>query len=311
MDKKIIVINGATGLVGKNLTSELIAKGYGVKVLTRRTGNAKKSFIQNQNIVYTRFSGEELTDEMILSLNGSYGIINLSGASIGDRRWNENYKKLIYASRINSTRLLVDAMLRMPSKPSVFINASASGYYGLDPDGESDEYSEPGDDFLSKLVADWESEALKANELKIRTGIVRTGVVLSKKGGALERMITPFKFFAGGHLGNGKQWMPWIHIDDLTELFIYILENQNVAGVYNGTAPGIVTNKELAKAIGKTLGRPSIFPVPGFVLKLLIGEFAKYLLEGRKIIPKRTLESGFKFIYNDIETALSNILKNE
>ncbi|MBN1634084.1 MAG: TIGR01777 family oxidoreductase [Ignavibacteria bacterium] len=311
MDKKMIAINGATGLIGKNLTMKLIAKGYRINVLTRRTGNAKKSFIQNQNIVYTGFSGEELTKEMVTSLNGSYGIINLAGASIGDRRWNDKYKKLIYDSRINSTRLLVDAMSKITKKPSVFINASASGYYGLEPVGESDEYSEPGDDFLSKLVADWEAEALKANELQIRTGIVRTGVVLSRKGGALERMITPFKYFAGGHLGNGKQWIPWIHIEDLTELFIYILENQNMAGVYNGIAPCIITNKKLAKAIGNTLGRPYFFPVPEFILKLLVGEFAKYLLEGRKIIPKRTLESGFKFIYTDIETALSNILKNE
>lgn len=310
MDKKNIAINGATGLIGNHLTLKLINKGFSVNVLTRNTENAKKLFNQYQNITYSSFSGNKLSDELISSLNGSYVIINLAGAPIGDKRWTESYKKLLYDSRINSTELLVEAISVMKAKPSVFINASASGYYGLEMNGESDEYSAPGNDFLSGLVADWESTALKAKKLNIRTSVIRTGIVLSEKGGALERMLTPFKFFVGGPLGNGRQWMPWIHIDDLTELFTYIIENNKMSGAYNGIAPEPITNKQLAKAIGKILGRPSIFPAPAFILKLLVGEFAKYLLEGRKIIPKRTLESGFKFKYTDIETALENVLKN-
>lgn len=308
MDLKIVAINGATGLIGRHLTLKLINKGFRVIVLTRNTENAKKIFNEYQNINYLSFSGEKLLDELVSGINGSYGIINLAGASIGDKRWTESYKKLLYDSRINSTELLVESMSVMKAKPSVFINASASGYYGLEMNGESDEYSAPGNDFLSRLVADWESTALKAEKLNIRTSVIRTGIVLSEKGGALERMLTPFKFFAGGPLGNGRQWMPWIHIDDLTELFTYIIENDKMSGVYNGIAPEPITNKQLAKAIGKILGRPSIFPAPAFILKLLVGEFAKYLLEGRKIIPKRTLESGFKFKYTDIETALENVL---
>lgn len=308
MDLKIVAINGATGLIGRHLTLKLINKGFRVIVLTRNTENAKKIFNEYQNINYLSFSGEKLLDELVSGINGSYGIINLAGASIGDKRWTESYKKLLYDSRINSTELLVEAISVMKAKPSVFINASASGYYGLEMNGESDEYSAPGNDFLSRLVADWESTALKAKKLNIRTSVIRTGIVLSEKGGALERMLTPFKFFAGGPLGNGRQWMPWIHIDDLTELFTYIIENDKMSGVYNGIAPEPITNKQLAKAIGKILGRPSIFPAPAFILKLLVGEFAKYLLEGRKIIPKRTLESGFKFKYTDIETALENVL---
>jgi hypothetical protein len=311
MDKKIVAVNGATGLIGKNLTLKLLNKGYIVNVLTRNKENAGKSFEQYQNIIYTKFTGKNLTDEVISALNGNYGIINLAGASIGDKRWSSSYKKLLYDSRIESTKLLVEAMSGMKDKPSVFINASASGFYGLNPEGESDEYSEPGDDFLAKLVLDWESAAQKAKDFNIRTCIVRTGVVLSEKGGALERMVKPFKFFAGGHLGTGRQWLPWIHIDDLTELFIYLLESEKMSGVYNGTSPDRITNKQLAKAIGKILGRPAVFPVPAFILKLVVGEFAKYLLEGRKIIPKRTIESGFKFIYPDIESALKNVLKNE
>ncbi len=308
MDLKIVAINGATGLIGRHLTLKLINKGFRVIVLTRNTENAKKIFNEYQNINYLSFSGEKLLDELVSGINGSYGIINLAGASIGDKRWTESYKKLLYDSRINSTELLVESMSVMKAKPSVFINASASGYYGLEMNGESDEYSAPGNDFLSRLVADWESTALKAEKLNIRTSVIRTGIVLSEKGGALERMLTPFKFFAGGPLGNGRQWMPWIHIDDLTELFSYIIENDKMSGAYNGIAPEPITNKQLAKAIGKILGRPSIFPAPAFILKLLVGEFAKYLLEGRKIIPKRTLESGFKFKYTDIETALENVL---
>ena len=308
MDLKIVAINGATGLIGRHLTLKLINKGFRVIVLTRNTENAKKIFNEYQNINYLSFSGEKLLDELVSGINGSYGIINLAGASIGDKRWTESYKKLLYDSRINSTELLVESMSVMKAKPSVFINASASGYYGLEMNGESDEYSAPGNDFLSRLVADWESTSLKAKKLNIRTSVIRTGIVLSEKGGALERMLTPFKFFAGGPLGNGRQWMPWIHIDDLTELFTYIIENDKMSGAYNGIAPEPITNKQLAKAIGKILGRPSIFPAPAFILKLLVGEFAKYLLEGRKIIPKRTLESGFKFKYTDIETALENVL---
>jgi len=311
METRIIAINGATGLIGKHLTLKLINKGFRVIVLTRNTENAGTLFNKYQNITYFQFTGKKISDEFISCINESYGIINLAGASVGDKRWTDSYKKLLYDSRIDSTKLLVEVMSGMTDKPSVFINASASGYYGLETDGESDEFSEPGNDFLSRLVIDWEAAAMKAEDLNIRTSIIRTGVVLSEKGGALERMIKPFKFFAGGHLGNGKQWMPWIHIDDLTELFIYILENDNMSGAYNGIAPEPITNKQLAKAIGKILGKPSMFPVPAFIVKIVVGEFAKYLLEGRKILPKRTLESGFKFNYNDIETALNNVLKND
>jgi len=308
MEENIAAISGATGLIGSQLSKRLLESGYKIKVLTRNVSHAASILTKDPGFFYINLPDNSFEERIVSELEGCNCLVNLAGASIAGRRWNNEYKKLLYDSRINTTRTLVKIIKKLDKKPSVFINASASGYYGTDSRGESDEYSESGDDFLSLLVKDWEDEALKARNLGVRTVILRIGIVLSKRGGALEKIINPFKFFVGGHLGSGNQWMPWIHIDDLISMFLFALKNPNFEGVYNAVSPNSITNKQFSKSLGKTLKKPSLFPVPCIILKLITGKFSKYLLEGKKIIPKRTLESGFTFQYPEIDYALHNIL---
>lgn len=305
LEKKII-ISGATGLIGKKLISRLTDKGYSILILTRNKKLAEKSFLQNIEAFewdYTK-PAELLTD----LINGSVSVINLAGASIAGKRWNDEYKKLIYESRVLTTSKISAAINNCKEKPSSFISASASGYYGFDGEEQLTEKSPSGNDYLANVCKDWESAAFDAERRGVRTVTVRIAVVLDKNEGALNKLITPFKFFAGGHLGNGKQWFPWIHADDLAELFLFSLENKEICGAINGSAPEQIRNKDFCKILGKVMGRPSIFSVPGFMLKLITGEFANYLLKGRRLIPEKALNYGFIFKYNTCEKALKNIL---
>jgi hypothetical protein len=235
-------------------------------------------------------------------------LINLAGVTVF-KRWNDEYKKLLRDSRILTTRHIVDAIPQEPSAPITLINTSGTGYYGFRGDEELSEDAPSGTDFLSSLARDWEAEALRARAKGARAAITRFGIVLGRDGGALQQMALPFKFFVGGPVGNGRQWVPWIHIDDLCRALLFIAENKTIEGPVNFAAPESVRNKDLAKAIGKALGRPSFFPAPAFMLKIVLGEFGSVILEGQRAVPTALIKNGFVFNYPRIQEAVNDLLR--
>lgn len=232
-------------------------------------------------------------------------VINLAGASIFTR-WTEEAKRIIRESRITATRNLVEAV--EGSRIQTFFSTSAVGYYGFHGEEVLTEESAPGNDFLAQLAQDWEKEAWKAAERGCRLVITRFGIVLGEKGGALGQMIPLFEKYLGGPMGSGKQWFSWIHIEDLVRAFLFLLDHPEISGPVNFTSPNPVQNHTLAKALGRAMHRPSFFPAPGFMLKLILGEFGAVLLEGQRVIPQRLLKSGFQFRYPEIDQALEKIL---
>src|SRR5467141_3565846 len=238
------------------------------------------------------------------SVDGADAAVNLAGASVAGKRWTPAYKKELEDSRVLTTRALVDAIRAAKRKPHVLVNASAVGYYGGRGDEVLDESATPGSDFLANLSRQWEAEAQRA---PVRSVQLRTGVVLSAKGGALGKMLPPFKAFVGGPIGSGKQWLPWIHIADEVAAILWTI-NHDLTGPVNLAAPGIVTMKEFARALGRALHRPSWAPVPGAALKVLVGEFASALLEGQRAVPKKLLDSGFRFRFTEVDSALRDVL---
>lgn len=306
MDKRI-VITGATGLIGKRIIPILIEKGFVITIFTRNIESAKNKF-KHLSIKYVNWDYKQPIDNIIGIINGCDLIINLTGASIGDRRWDSEYKKIIHDSRILTTKYITEAISKCNIKPECLINSSAIGYYGTNGTETLTEKSSSSNDFMAKLCYNWENEALNAEKYGVRVITIRMGIVLDKNEGALKRFLLPFKLFAGGYQGTGNQWISWIHIDDLINLILFSLENAKIKGAINCTSPKAVSNKEFCKSLGKVLHRPSYLPVPGFILKLVIGEFAEYLLKGRKVIPEKALKNGFKFQYEEIEKALVNLL---
>jgi uncharacterized protein (TIGR01777 family) len=237
-------------------------------------------------------------------------VINLAGASIFSK-WTEEHKKAIRESRVNTTRNIVEGIPSHAEKKITLFSASAVGYYGFCGDEERTEESPPGNDFLARIAVEWEGEALKAREKGARVVVTRFGIVMGEKGGALSQMIPLFKRYIGGPIGSGKQWFSWVHIKDLAEVFIFSIRHPEISGPVNVCSPNPVRNRDLAKALGKTLRRPSFFPAPGFMVKLVLGEFGSVILEGQRVIPRRLLESGFVFQYPDIDKALQSIVGNK
>lgn len=289
MDKKVYIAGGS-GLIGSHLINKLESLNYQVFILSRSPGE--------NTIVYP-----EKEEELAKIIDGADAVINFAGASIVGKRWNEEYKKVLYDSRIKTTRYLVNAINLTENKP-FFISNSAVGYYGDRGNKSLDEDAKPEKGFIANLCIDWEEEALKANT---KTFIPRIGIVLSTEGGALKEMLTPFKFFVGGPLSDGKQWFPWIHIDDLTSMFIYALEN-NLEGVANAVSPNPVQMNEFAQTLGKVLNRPSIFRVPAFVLKIVLGESAQEVLRSQRVKPQFILNTDFEYKFKTLEPALINLL---
>jgi len=285
MEAKKIIITGASGFVGQSLTKMFIDNGYEVIGI-------KRTDLQDIN-------------KLITTINKSYAVINLAGANIINR-WSQSYKKLLYSSRIDTTKALVKAMSKCQNKPEIFISTSAVGIYKNDKT-YPDTTNSFADDFLANLCKDWEKEALKASELNIRTSIFRFGIVMGN-GGALAKMLLPFKLGIGGTIGDGSQSFSFIHIDDLMSAYKFVIENTNLSGVFNLTAPTPTTNYGLTKALGATLNRPTILPIPKFVLNLILSEGAKVLTDGQKVIPKRLIDNGFKFKYTTIENTIDNLL---
>jgi uncharacterized protein (TIGR01777 family) len=237
-------------------------------------------------------------------VDGADAVVNLAGASIAGKRWTTAYKQEIRESRLQSTRALVDAIASAGKKPRVLVNASAVGFYGDSGDDPVDETARPGGDFLAEVVKAWELEARRAS---LRSVQVRTGHVLAAHGGALAKMIPPFKAFVGGPIGSGRQWFPWIHLDDEVSAILFAIDHDAVEGPLNLAAPGIVTMKEFASALGRALHRPSWAPVPAPVLRVVVGELAEALLTGQRAIPARLLEAGFRFRYPALEGALGDL----
>jgi uncharacterized protein (TIGR01777 family) len=241
-------------------------------------------------------------------LDGAGGVINLAGEPIVGKRWTPEQKRKIAESRVGATRTLVSAIRETQRKPAFLINASAIGFYGPQGEGKLTEESPRGNDFLSETCQAWEAEALKAEEAGVRVIRLRIGIVLEKGGGALGKMLMPFQWGLGGPLGSGKQWMSWIHRDDLIGLIHFLIGRKETQGAVNATAPHPVTMEEFTRTLGRVLGRPAFFRVPGFVLKTLLGEMADVLLTGQRGVPKRALASGYSFKFPQLEKALAEIV---
>ena len=298
-----ILITGGTGFVGAQLTSRFIQNGDEVTILTRskkgpEKGPAGISYLQGDPT--QKGSWQE-------AIKNHDAIINLAGASIFSR-WTEEHKKAIRESRVSTTQNIVEGIPSRPERLFTLFSTSAVGYYGFCGDEELVEDSPPGNDFLARIAKEWEGEALKAKNKGARVVITRFGIVMGEKGGALGQMIPLFKKYIGGPIGSGKQWFSWVHIKDLAEAFAFLLKHPEISGPVNVCSPNPVRNKDLAKALGKALHRPSFFPAPGFMVKWVLGEFGSVILEGQRVIPRRLLNSGFVFQYPDIENALQGIV---
>lgn len=295
---KLVSIFGGTGFLGSLITKKLIQENYSVNIFSRYP----QKYSDTENLKY-----KSLSD--LSSIENNECVINLTGISVAGNRWTNKYKKLIYDSRINTTKNITNAILNCSNPPKCFLSASGTGYYGDKRDEITSESSSPGEDFLAKVCIDWESEAMKASDAS-RVVTIRTAVVLDNSEGALPKLMLPFKFFIGGWIGSGHQYFPWIHKDDLVSTYLFALQNENISGAVNASAIETVTNKEFSKTLALVLKKPCIFPVPAFALKLFIGEFSETLLTGQKIIPDILIKNHFEFQYPELKPALFNLLNS-
>lgn len=296
-------ITGGTGFVGKRLVSRLLGEGHAVTVLSR-SESASDTLPEGTSIVQGDPTEAGPWQE---SVKGQDCIVNLAGTSLFSR-WTPKKKRLIRESRISTTRNIVDAIEPSGGKDVVLFSTSAVGYYGFRGDEELVEESPPGDDFLARVAIEWENEALKAEGKGTRVVITRFGIVLGEKGGALGQMMSIFRKYLGGPLGSGNQWFSWIHMGDLVGAFVFLIAHREISGPVNLTSPNPIRNRDLAKALGTAMHRPAILPAPGFMLKLILGEFGSILLEGQRVIPKKLMDSGYVFIYPEIDGALRGLI---
>ncbi|MEH1944444.1 MAG: TIGR01777 family oxidoreductase [Nostoc sp.] len=318
-----VTITGATGFVGSRLVQRLHGEGHKIVVLTRNTAFAQKVFpseaFPNVEIVAYTPNASGSWQSVIASCDG---VVNLAGEPIGEGRWTAERKQEILNSRKLGTQKIVEAIVNANPKtavattggtpatrclPTVLINASAIGYYGTSETAIFDETNLSGNDFLAQVCQAWEAEAGKVKDIGVRLVILRLGIVLGN-GGALGKMIPPFKLFAGGPIGSGRQWFSWIHVDDLVNLILQALTKPEIEGIYNATAPNPVRMADLSQTLGQVMNRPSWLPVPAFAIEALLGDGAIVVLEGQQVIPKRTVETGFKYKYPNLQSALRQIL---
>ena len=295
-----ILISGASGLIGKHLIPTLEAKGHEIFSLVRKTAKNDREI---------QWDAEEgFAESEQAKLEGFDAVIHLAGEEIA-QTWTKEKKRLIKESRTTGTRVLVSALDKTKAPPKHFISASAIGYYGNRGDEILTEESAPGEGFLPEICVPWEAEARKAADFGARVVFSRTGIVLSKDGGALSQMLTPFGFGVGGVVGSGKQWMSWIALEDLISIINFALENENVRGAINSTAPNPVTNETFTKTLGEILNRPTFIPAPEFAVKFMFGEMGEtLLLQGCRVIPKKLQDLGFTFKYPELKEALKAAL---
>jgi len=300
-----VIISGGTGLIGKAVAEALLRRGDEVVVLSREPARARA---MPQGVSLARWDGKTAAGWAHLA-DGADAMINLAGENISAGRWTAARKERIRASRLNAGRAMVEAMTQAERPPRVLIQASAVGYYGACGDEIVTERSGPGQDFLARVTVAWEASTAPAEDLGVRRAIIRTGVVLSRDGGALHRMALPFRFFAGGPVGSGKQWLPWIQMADEVGAILFLLDRDDAAGPFNLTAPNPVTNADFARILGRVMGRPAWLPAPAFALRLLLGEMAAIVLKGQRALPERLLDLGYQFRFPALEAALAALFR--
>jgi hypothetical protein len=303
-----VVIAGGSGFLGRALCTRLAAAGHRVQVLTRQTA-MPASRAAGAAIEPVSWIPDGSVGSWARVCAGADAVVNLAGESIGDKRWSYPRKAELIASRMLPTRSLVGFMSAATAPPAVLLSSSAIGFYGDRWDEPLTETAHDGEDFLAELAFEWEREALKARSERTRVALIRTGIVLDPRAGALAKMLPPFRLFAGGPFGSGRQYMSWIHRDDWVSLAAWMLETPAVDGPVNAVAPNPVTNAVFARALGLALHRPAFLPVPGFVLKAVLGEMAQaLLLSSQRVLPARALAGGFRFAFETIDAALADLL---
>ncbi|MBN1178416.1 MAG: TIGR01777 family oxidoreductase [Anaerolineae bacterium] len=299
-----IIITGGTGLIGQALAASLAADGHDVIALSR-------SLAQTSGLpagVRVERWDARTADGWGHLADGADAIVNLAGATIG-QRWTVEHKRAIRDSRLNAGRAVVEAVEQARVKPRVVVQASGIGYYGPHGDELLAEDAPPGDDFLGRTAVEWEASTAPVEAFGVRRAVARTAVVLSLEGGSFPLMLLPFRLFAGGPFGNGRQWFPWIHIADQVQALRFLIENQAANGPFNLVSPGILTNNAFAKSVGRVMGRPAFFRVPAFAPRLALGEMASLLLDGQNAVPQRLLGLGFTFRFAEFDTALRDLLR--
>lgn len=305
--KERIIITGATGFVGRPLSIELSRAGYEVVVLSRRRSDAETAVAGSVKTVrwdgITAAGWSETAD-------GALAIVNLAGDNIGAGRWTTGKKRRILDSRLNAGRAVTEAIRAARQRPQVLIQASGVGYYGDRGDELLDESSSNGSGFLAHVARQWEQSVRGAESLGVRLAVIRLGVVVGAGGGVMSRLMPPFRFFVGGHPGSGRQWLPWVHIDDVIGVVRFLVESGDCQGPFNVTVPEPTLSKDFYDQLGRAMHRPAIFPMPAFALKLALGEMAtELLLPSTRAVPKKLIEAGYKFKFSDPATAFSDILK--
>jgi uncharacterized protein (TIGR01777 family) len=299
-----IVIAGGTGFLGRPLADALAAERHDVVVLSRAPSDSRGG------ARFVPWTPDGSAGALAGEIDGAAAIVNLAGEPIARKRWSADQKRRILDSRVNATRSLVEAIRRAANPPGVLVSGSAVGYYGPLEDQFATEDTQAGSDFLARVSVQWEAEAHRAASNRTRVVCLRTGLVLEQDGGALPKMLPPFKLFAGGPVGSGRQYWPWIHRDDWIRLVRWVIETGAVSGPVNGTAPNPVTNREFAGALGRALHRPAILPAPAFALRVMLGEMADaLLLSGQRAIPAKAQRLGFTFRYATVDDALRAVFK--
>jgi uncharacterized protein len=296
-----VVLAGGSGFVGAAVSRELLDAGHAVSVLTRNTRAARSRMDPRVELVEWDGRSSGAWERV---MDGAGGIFNLAGETIAAQRWSGERKQRLRASRLDPTAALVRGLEKAADRPAVLVSASAVGYYGARGDESLTEDAVPGQDFLAVLCQEWERAARAAEALGVRVVRMRLGIVVGAGGGALEKMLLPFRMFVGGPLGNGRQWVSWIHRDDVAGIFRFALENDAVRGALNATAPEPVTMAMFCRTLGRVLGRPSWAPVPALALRLVLGEMASILLTGQRVEPHEALRLGYRFRFARLEPAL-------
>jgi len=302
---KRIVITGATGLIGRKLVRALIHRGDNVIVFSRDAEKAKSFFPKAMESVEWNYQHPE---QWKYKIERTDAVVHLAGVNLFVKRWNDEFKRVVLESRELSTKNLVEAIKSCTNKPEVFVSASGIGYYGDCGETMLNENSAKGNDFLADVCEVWENESVNVEESGVRSVQIRTGIVLTAEDGALKQMLLPFKLFIGGHLGNGKQWASWLHIDDIVEIYLHAIDNSSLTGSLNASSPNPMRMKEFAQTLARVLHRPSLFPVPKFILRLVVGEASEVVLASQRIDVKKLVESGYKFKFEILEDALRDLL---
>jgi uncharacterized protein (TIGR01777 family) len=307
-DQKRVIVTGATGLIGRSLVQALLRHGYAPVLFSRRPDVARRSLPgAAAHVAWT----PGLAGAWSSAIDGAYAVVSLAGAPLFPRRWTAAYKREILDSRVTGTQGLVRAIAHARVKPRVLLSASGIGYYGFRDATPLAESAPPGDDFLARLCVQWEVAAREAEPLGVRVVPLRIGIVLARQGGALIPLVLPMRCFVGGPILPGDQWVSWIHLDDLIGAMLLALEDDRADGPINVVAPDARTNRDFSATLGRAISRPSWLPVPGFALRLALGEFAETLTTGQRVLPAQLSALGYAFQYPLLDSALSHLLHSE